>query len=251
MLQRILNDNISGSSVLLDKTLDYLASLVASGKPLPEGALDKLRQRHSGMACFVRLTGFFSQNRLSASSLETFRRQIFREERESLAAFRELFPGNIARVAVFSHSGMVLKALDSLDRELTVDVALCGPDGEGLSMARALAGIPGIHPVLWGDGAYFSQVVNTGAIVLGCDALSPNWFVNRSGSGALVSLAKGAEIPVYLVPGPLKFLADELLLQLPLKQGRPLLNEVADGVDCRNPMLELIGAEGIIVSSSV
>ncbi len=247
MLRQILNDCTSGSSVLLRNTLDYLESLVLSGKPLPDGVLNKLLKRHGGMACFIHLARFFSENELSLSSLAAFRRKVSMEEKKTLILFRDGFPEDVTRVMVFSHSGMVLKALRFLGRKLDVDVALCGPEAEGRDMAEALAGIPGMTPFLWGDGAYFSRVTEAEALVLGCDAVSANWFVNRSGSRALVMLAGAAGVPVYLVPGPLKFLSDEALLRLPLKRGALLPGLSACGVEWQNPMLERVSRNRVIL----
>ncbi len=250
MFQAILNDRTSGSSVLLSKTLDFIKSLVASGKPFPEGMWRRLRKAHSGMACFIHLERFFSENNLSEASLNEFCRQIVREEKMMLESFRVSFSDNIRHVAVYSFSGMVLKALAALNRPLKVDVALCGPDGEGLAMAQRLDGIPGVVPCLWGDGPYFSRILEVEAIILGCDAVSPGWFINRSGTRSLIALAVGAKVPVYLVRGPLKFLTDDELIQMPLKQGIDISEVGISGIEWKNPLLEVVRTNGIIVTGT-
>ncbi|NOY22367.1 MAG: hypothetical protein GXO70_02490 [Acidobacteria bacterium] len=248
MFQAILNDRTSGSSVLLSKTLDFMKSLAASGKPFPEGMPERLIKAHSGMACFIHLKRFFSENRLSETSLNEFCRQIAREEEIMLQSFRVSFPGEIRHVAVYSFSGMVLKALAALNRPLKVDVALCGPDGEGLAMAQRLDGISGVMPCLWGDCPYFSRILEVEAIILGCDAVSPGWFVNRSGTRSLIALAVGAKVPVYLAQGPLKSLTDDELIRMPLKQGIDIPEVGISGIKWENPLLEVVGTEGVIVS---
>jgi len=247
MFQAILNDRFSGSSVLLEKTLDWLSSEVASGNAISDAALHQLREVHSGMACFVNLQRFFSENKLSEKSLNKFRGRIAEEEHGMLESFCRSFPEDMNRVSVYSCSGMVLKALTMLERSLEVDVALCAPDGEGQVMAESLAKIPGVVSSLWGDGPYFSRVLETQAVVLGCDAISPNWLINRSGTGALIAIAAGLKIPVYLVRGPLKFLTDDELLELSLKQGIDVPAVASSDIRWENPLLEVVGIGDVIV----
>jgi translation initiation factor 2B subunit (eIF-2B alpha/beta/delta family) len=250
MFQSILNDRFSGSSVLLEKTLDWLSYEVALGNAIPDAAFHQLREVHSGMACFVNLQRFFSENELSEKSLNKFRMRIAKEEYVMLESFCSSFPEDIDRVAVYSCSGMVLKALTMLKRSLEVDVALCAPDGEGQSMAESLAKIPCVISFLWADGPYFSHVPETRAVVLGCDAISPSWLINRSGTGAVVALAAESGIPVYLVPGPLKSLTDDELLELSLKQGIDVPTLVTSpDIRWGNPLLEVVGIGDVIVPS--
>ncbi len=246
MFKEILSDRQSGSSVLLEKTLDWLSFEVASGNAVSEDAFLQLREVHSGMACFVNLQRFFSENKLSEKSLNKFRHQMEEQERLILESFCRLFPESINRVSVYSCSGMVLKALTMLKRSLEVDVALCAPDGEGQSMAESLAKIPGVISSLWADGPYFSRVPETQAVVLGCDAVSSSWFVNRSGTRALVAMATRSGIPVYLISGPLKTLTDEELLGLSLKQGIECPAAITPVIQWRNPLLEVVGTGDII-----
>jgi len=84
-------------------------------------------------------------------------------------------------------------------------------------------------------------VPETQAVVLGCDAISPSWLINRSGTGAVVALAAESGIPVYLVPGPLKSLTDAELLGLSLKQGIDCPAAISPVIQWRNPLLEVVG----------
>jgi translation initiation factor 2B subunit (eIF-2B alpha/beta/delta family) len=248
MFQEILNDRSHGSSVLLEKALDWLSSEVASGSAVPENIFRQLREVHNGMACFVNLHRFFSEHKLSEESLGGFRRRIAEEERFMLDSFCSIFPETIGHVAVYSCSGTVLKALKMLKRPFEVDVALCGPDGEGQAMAESLAKIADVRPSLWGDGPYFSRLTKAQAVILGCDAVSPSWFVNRSGTSALVTITARSGIPIYLVPGPLKSLTDDELLELSLKQG---IDNPAVGnpnIEWKNPLLEVVSTRDVIVT---
>ncbi len=249
MFESILNDGISGSSLLLEKTLRWLDSLLVSGQALPEGALARMTEVHSGMACFQHIHRYFKENALSETSLDELRQRIKLEERIMLESFRSCFPGSISHVAVYSYSGMVKKALSLLNRPLEVEVALCSPEGEGRAMAEALADVPGITPHLWTDGAYFSRVLEVEAVVMGCDAISPGFLVNRSGTRGLIRLAAAADIPVFVAEGPLKTLSDNELIQMPLKRGGNAPGGYdAAGLKWENPMLEVIGTEGIRIA---
>ncbi|RLE18868.1 MAG: hypothetical protein DRJ08_00835 [Acidobacteria bacterium] len=249
MLRAILNDGVSGSSLLLKKALDWLGFLLESGSPVPEGALEQLLKVHSGMACFYHLRRFFTDNDLSESSLIEFHRRIELEEKKTLEWFRAAFLKEISEVAVYSNSSMVKKALAVLNRPLKVDVALCAPEEEGKAMAQSLSTIPAISPRLYADGPYFSRVPSVSAIILGCDAISPGWFVNRSGTRSVVRLAASVGIPVFVVPGPLKRLSDVELLNMPLKQGEAPCNLNPEAVEWENPLLEFIRRESIVISA--
>ncbi|NOZ12309.1 MAG: hypothetical protein GXO69_01520 [Acidobacteria bacterium] len=245
MFREILNDRISGSSQLLEAALNWLEKLAASQSPLPDGALERLLNVHRGMACFYHLKRFFSENDLSVETLTEFRRGAGAEEKNMLDAFRNAFPAAVGRTAVYSNSGMVAKALAVLNRPLEVNVALCAPEGEGRAMARSLAEIPELCPLLLPDGAYFSRIADVQALVIGCDAVSPGFIVNRSGTRAVVRLAAAAGIPVFVVPGALKMLSDGEILAMPLKQGGPPAGD--DSVKWENPMLERLRTENITV----
>ena len=249
MFEEILNDRESGASVLLEKTLSWMAVLLEAGMPLPPDAMFQLMNAHRGMACFHHLHRYFGENALTESSLGNFRRGIRTAETKALRGFTEQFSRTINHVAVYSNSGIVVKALASLKRPLGVTVALCAPEGEGRAMAESLTAVAEIRPLLLPDGVFFSRIERVEAVVLGCDAISPGWFVNRSGTGGLVRLALAVGVPVFLVPGPLKALTDEELLQLPLKEGDALSDGLSGGVSWENPMLEKVRTEGVQVIS--
>ena len=80
------------------------------------------------------------------------------------------------------------------------------------------------------------------AVLMGADAISPRWFINKSGSRQVVATAVEMSVPVYVVAGREKFIESPLDDLLQLGSGPPdeVWNGASDGVTVANPYFERV-----------
>lgn len=228
MLEQILNDRTHGASILLKQTCNWLRESMKEGVLIPPDVFDQMVRAHAGMACFFHLRNWMGTHKLTIQSLDAFEDRVRWEWEMTLKRFQDTFPSGAKRLSVFSHSGVVIRALTELGRtDLKLDVALNSPSCEGRDMAADLTDAGFKQVTLRTDGDWFSRLPEQDALVMGCDAYSSERFINRAGSGGAVDLAGAADIPVFVVAGPMKRLPDAVLGRMSLKDGDPC--EVSDG----------------------
>lgn len=249
MLEQILNDRTHGASVLLEQTCDWLRESLKEGVLIPPDVFDQLVRAHAGMACFFHLRNWMGTHKLTLQSLAAFEDRVHWEWEMTLKRFQDNFPSRAKRLSVFSHSGVVIRALKELARlDLELDVALNGPSCEGRCMAADLTEAGFKQVTLRTDGDWFSRLPEQDALIMGCDAYSNERFINRAGSGGAVDLAGAADIPVLVVAGPMKRLPDAVLGRMPLKDGDP--GEVSNGAvsyQVAYPLFERVDRAGVLL----
>jgi translation initiation factor 2B subunit (eIF-2B alpha/beta/delta family) len=143
-------------------------------------------------------------------------------------------------VATYSRSGTVLAAVEAaLARgPLTVLVSEARPGGEGLPTARALAEA-GADVRLNSDANLLARAGEADLVLVGADAITPEVFVNKTGTRPLLAQARRAGTPTQLLAG-----TDKLW---PAQLGPPPVDEQADGtpdvpdpIDVEAPLFERV-----------
>jgi len=113
-----------------------------------------------------------------------------------------------------------IKAL-AAERSIIGDayVSESSPGSEGVNTAALLSEI-GWETVLMPDSVVFDKILNNDieVVILGCDAFDDKMFVNKSGSGAIASLASSQQIPVELWATTHKILPSNVLGHLDFSQ---------------------------------
>ncbi len=103
----------------------------------------------------------------------------------------------------FSSSSSINDGITRLSEEFGYkSLALVGesiPGGEGEQTAELIASL-GWDVTLLPDSVLFDRIsgLKNGLAVLGCDSLSEEYFINKSGSGALTSLAHSNNISIEI-----------------------------------------------------
>jgi translation initiation factor 2B subunit (eIF-2B alpha/beta/delta family) len=149
-------------------------------------------------------------------------------------------------LVTFSSSGAVLAALRQLvvERPLDVAVAEGRPALEGRTFAAALVAV-GIRVRFFSDAAIGNALGEAEAVLVGADAVTPGWFINKVGTGAVAALAAARGVPVYVLAGREKFLPPALADAVTLRTGEPaeIWETAPSGVEVRNPYFERVPLE--------
>ena len=156
-------------------------------------------------------------------------------------------------LATVSRSGSVSACLTALAdvAKLRVICAEGRPVYEGRLMEASLARA-GIAVTLCTDAAVGVVVRDTEpaveaveAVVVGADAVTPDWFLNKCGTHALATAAASAGIPVYVVASRATFLNPILSVALRHRLGpaQEVWDSLPAGVEAVNPYFERVPLE--------
>jgi translation initiation factor 2B subunit (eIF-2B alpha/beta/delta family) len=153
--------------------------------------------------------------------------------------------GGPLHVATCSFSGSVLACLRALAGRaaLRVSCAEGRPAFEGRRLAAALSG-EGIAVEAFTDAgigeAVWRQPGRADAVLLGADAVSPDWVVNKAGSGMLAAAAARVGVPVYVAATRDKFVDGRVagLLRIVEHDAAEVWGGSPPGVTVRNAYFE-------------
>lgn len=108
------------------------------------------------------------------------------------------------------------------------------PGGEGVALARALAG-SGWRVTLIPDAAYGVFAMNAGVVIVGADSVrADGGVINKVGTFPLALIAREAGVPFYVACETLKIAPHDLPLHLEEMESGELLPEPVEGVTVRN-----------------
>jgi translation initiation factor 2B subunit (eIF-2B alpha/beta/delta family) len=239
-------DRTSGASELVSQAAAILSEVLAAGWDVRHVGGELVRAQPSMapmwnlVACALR----------SGTDPAVFSRYVERIERgpsilaQHGAQLLEL--GAEARplqLVTFSGSRTVQLLIESTAqrRGLVVAVAEGRPALEGRRFAEILAA-RGIRITFYTDAALAQALDGADALVVGADAVSPTWFLNKSGTRMLAAAAAQQGVPVYVCATRDKFLSSAVAGRLVIR------DEPADeiwpspppGVTVRNRYFERI-----------
>jgi len=164
-------------------------------------------------------------------------------------------PSQPLYVVTCSFSRSVLDVLVELAQscELTVACAEGRPRFEGRRMAAALAST-GATVEFYTDAAVSLALRDSTAVLLGADAITPDWFLNKVGTLSLATAASRNGVPVFVIATRDKFLPPAFFAGLPVADGdaREVWPEAPEGVLVRNPYFERVAldlAAGVVTDA--
>jgi translation initiation factor 2B subunit (eIF-2B alpha/beta/delta family) len=80
------------------------------------------------------------------------------------------------------------------------------------------------------------------AVLVGADAVAEEWFVNKCGTGLLAAAASFHGVPVYVLAGREKLVADAARLELRSGPAVEVWESPPAAVEVRNPYFERVSA---------
>ncbi|GEM_PF-2477923 len=209
-LKKIIDDSIHGSSYLLKETVNLLGK-----KPLSVQLdyLKKIVASHRGMAYLVNLLKFVEE---TGRGCIEFYNEIKEAQREEMEKFVHQFQGlSVSVISTFSYSGLVRDALIALyeKKPFALYIGESRPANEGIKFAEHLynSGVKSI--TVMSDACFFSKIERCDAVILGCDGFTDTFFVNKTGSRAIVQLADYHKKDVYVIADRYKRLKGDVDLK--------------------------------------
>lgn len=247
-IARLARDNTSGASEILEEAIAILRSAAAAQLPLLPLARALVRAQPS-MASVWNAAICVLAERETPDRLQRFADRAARAPAaigRVFAAFVDTDgttrrPDSPVRLVTLSFSGTLLIALDALRRTRSVEISCTEgrPALEGRRLASRLAST-GVAVTFFTDAAIGHALRDADAVVIGADAIGPEWVMNKSGTRLLASAAAHAGVPVYVVCGRDKFVSSALAKRLAGRDGdaAEVWEAPPAGVTVRNPYFE-------------
>lgn len=235
-------DRQSGASELLSEAIDVLRAAQASRDEVRDVG-EALRRAQPSMAPL-----WNAAEAAGRGDLERFAQRAARAPR-AIARFASdlleagLPPSAALSVVTISYSSSVAGVFEAIARRRPLEVA-CGegrPALEGRRLAARLAAA-GARVTLYGDAAIARALDGAGAVVVGADAVTSTWFLNKSGTRMLAAAAAHQGLPVYVLAGREKCLAPGCASALTIREeaSSEVWPDPPAGVVVRNPYFERI-----------
>lgn len=215
--QRLLEDNRSGSSAILQQVLDLVQECLSS----PDVTLDRLKNELSALGTsfpfFAVLNHFLNEAAMAdrpefmASLVERYKRE-WEDVNEKMAY---LFLSNVdldnQTILLHSQSGAVI----TLFRILREEGKTCRiiqmesrPAGEGIQQAEKLAAM-GFKPVVIADAAFTRYLQKIDMAIVGADTVCSREFINKIGTHAIAMAAFLQGFPLHLLADSRKFVSGD------------------------------------------
>ena len=253
-IEAIAGDRESGASDILDAAIGVLRDALASGETgqITRAARALCRAQptmapvwNAAIEAVLACRAEAPTVRRRTERFERFAQRVARAP-GALARFAaECFalddPAAPLRLVTLSSSRSVLTAIGALAAARTLRLACAEgrPGLEGRRLAAAIGAL-GIPVTFFSDAAIGQALAVADAVLVGADAIAPEWFLNKSGTRMLAAAAAQQGVPFYVVATREKFVGHGVAARLVVREGAP--EEIWDapppGVTVRNPYFE-------------
>lgn len=241
----LASDRESGASEILDDALSILRSALRAGDEVLAVARAVCRAQPTMAPVWNAAIAALG----SVDDADRFDRFVQRVSRapEALARFAvDCFQSGGTRttplrVVTLSFSRTVALVVERLaqTRPLRVSCSESRPALEGRGLAARLVAA-GIGVTCFSDAALGHALGAADAVLVGADAVAPEWFMNKSGTRMLAAAATQQGVPVYVLASRDKFVSHAVAARLVAREGAPseIWEAPPPGVTVRNPYFE-------------
>jgi translation initiation factor 2B subunit (eIF-2B alpha/beta/delta family) len=242
-IARLGSDRESGASEILDETIALLRDAIAAGVPLVPIAQGICRAQPSMASLWNVALDVLSSDR-PRERLETFAQRVARAPDALARVARDYFlvgsTGPLRLVTIsFSRSVVTIIERMATSRPLRISCSESRPALEGRRLATRVAAA-GVPVTFFSDAALGAALGAADAVLVGADAVAPEWFLNKSGTRTLAAAAQQQGVPFHVVATRDKFVSAAVSARLAMREGATA--EVWDappaGVTVRNPYFE-------------
>ncbi|HJN45182.1 MAG: hypothetical protein QGI10_06955 [Vicinamibacterales bacterium] len=241
----IAQDHRSGASTLLRRALAVLRQASATGPASLERLSPMVCRAQPSMGALWNAvcTALAAEDPVKA--LDRFERETDRAEQAVIRVAATLLmegDGSL-RLATCSASRTVAWVVETVGAQRTVRVACAEgrPIYEGREMVAGLAAA-GLAVDVYTDAGLGAALHLSDVLLLGADAVTGDWVINKAGSAQLAALAGELGVPVYVVASRDKFVPPGVAALLQLRQGpaAEVWDQPPPGVTVRNPYFERV-----------
>ena len=249
MIDRLGGDRTSGASELMGPAIAAIRLAAPGGPRAVEEAALAICEAQPSMASLRNLAVAARHEAVEPGALDRFEQRWQRSAGALVRVAQGALapePGRPGRFVTCSFSGSVLACLQAIAATAPLHVS-CGegrPAFEGRRMAEALAEA-GIEVELRTDAALSGALPGTDGLLVGADAITPAWFLNKCGTTQLAAAAAHVGTAVYVVATRDKVVDRQAGESLGIDDHDP--REVWDaappGIAVRNPYFERVPME--------
>ena len=239
----LASDRESGASEILDEVVGVLRDAIAGGVSLLPVARALCRAQSSMASVWNAAIEVVAADR-PEERLEAFAARVARAP-EALArvaaGYFQADGSGPLRLVTISFSRTVLTVLERIatTRQLRVSCSESRPALEGRRLASRLAAA-GIAVTYFSDAAISQALGAADAVVIGADAVAPEWFLNKSGTRMLAAAAGQQGVAVHVIATRDKFVSHAVGARLSMREGAgsEIWESPPAGVTVRNPYFE-------------
>jgi translation initiation factor 2B subunit (eIF-2B alpha/beta/delta family) len=258
IIKSIARDSSSGASELVREAHIFIEKLSAAlekgtiKKEEMQGCLHGLASAKAEMVPIENLVSLFREHSGDFSKKEVMkalakiRRAVEDEEKIPALITREIEPyfrEKMSRILVYSYSSVVCRVLTNLAEKtaITVMTSEGRPTGDGIRLLEKLNEVE-IGFEVFTDAGLMSNVDNADIAFFGTDGWSVNYFVNKTGTKALVQLLDIHGKNAFVFASPLKKATDNRLLSIPFRNHsfHEIIPHRGEGVEVDNRYFEII-----------
>lgn len=257
-IARIAADRLSGAAALRDDAIEVLRAVRGTNALLPVARALWAAQPSMAPLRNAAIEAIASGD--DAARFERFAERGVRGSRLLARIAGDYFSGPADtpfRCATLSASSAVRAAIDAVRGQRGVEVwcseSRPGLEGRAFAAVLAAAGVPVTCVV---DAALTQALPHVEAILVGADAVSPDRFLNKSGTHMLAAAATQQGVPVYVLATRDKFVSAPVAATLEIRDADPaeVWDNAPHGITVRNPYFEwtpLELAASVITDSGV
>ncbi len=187
-LEEIVGDKISGSSIIVKRTLDLLVKTEEKAE-----VIDRIVRAHPAMAGLKRI-----QSMLEENEAEDIRTEFLQMDEDTVSSGRELIEGKTWVTISQSHTAE--RILEKADR---VYVLKSAPGNEGLETYDYLC-LHHIDVELIEDASMGEVIKSSDGVLVGADTLLPDGFINKVGTLPLALLSEYLDKMFYVAAASYK-----------------------------------------------
>ena len=241
----LASDRESGASEILDEAIAILRTALEQRRVLPVArALCRAQPAMASIwnASLAALAAvdeprefepFAARVARAPEALGRFARDCLAEEGGS--------PSMPLRIVTLSFSRSVVAAVDGLapHRPFRIACSEGRPALEGRRLAARLAS-QGVAVTFFSDAAIGHALGAADVVLVGADAVAPEWFLNKSGTRMLATAALEQAVPMYVVASRDKFVSHAVSAHIAGRDGAAadIWESAPSGVNVRNPYFE-------------
>ncbi|MBI4262860.1 MAG: hypothetical protein HY657_00660 [Acidobacteria bacterium] len=239
----LASDRESGASEILEEVIAIFREALTSEAPLLPVARGVCRAQPTMASVWTAALELLASDR-AGERLDAFAQRVARAP-EAVARFgAELLltePARPLRLVTVSFSRSVVSLLEALAprRDVRVSCSESRPALEGRRLASRLASA-GIAVTCFSDAAIGQALGAADGVIVGADAVAPEWFLNKSGTRMLAAVAAQQGVPFYVVATREKFVGHAVAGRLSVREGAAgeVWEAPPTGVTVRNPYFE-------------